>query len=274
MRTETEAKLRVLSLGWGVQSFTLAAMSALGELPKLDLIIHADTSYERSHTYEFASRWLPWIVQHGLSVSIASSRTTRNPLRLGTKVNIPAYLVNKRGEVSRINRQCTGRWKIEVVRDIINQELAQRGLRKTPGVVEQWLGISWDEASRAKNSKVKYITIRHPFLERETRMRRGDCVNWLLKHGLEVPGKSSCYHCPFRSKAEWEEMKRVGGSDWTNAIAFDRSIRDKSTKYKSLFVHRSARPLEEAVLLAEDEGFTQPDLLPGPGCDTAGYCWD
>jgi hypothetical protein len=38
--------MRVLSLGWGVQSFTLAAMSALGDLPLLDYAVHADTGYE------------------------------------------------------------------------------------------------------------------------------------------------------------------------------------------------------------------------------------
>lgn len=48
-----------ISLGWGVQSFTLAAMSALGELPAVDVAIHADTTHEASGTYAFAARWTP-----------------------------------------------------------------------------------------------------------------------------------------------------------------------------------------------------------------------
>lgn len=266
--------LRVLSLGWGVQSFTLAAMSALGELPKLDLIIHADTTYERQHTYEFAERWQPWLEAHGLTCISACSLTTRNPMLQGSKVNVPAFLVNKEGRIGQINRQCTGRWKIEVIRQIVNQELALRGLKKTPGIVEQWLGISWDEASRAKNSDVQFITIRHPFLEKETRMRRSDCLKWLENHGLEIPGKSSCYHCAFRSEQQWQELKRAGGNDWNGAVEFDRSIRDKSTKHLGLFIHRSGRPLDEAVTIPEDLGYSQPALMPGPGCDRAGYCWD
>jgi len=47
-----EMTLRVLSLGWGVQSWTLAAMIALKELPPIDYAIHADTTHPR----DFGSR--------------------------------------------------------------------------------------------------------------------------------------------------------------------------------------------------------------------------
>ena len=51
--------MKAISLGWGVQSFTLAAMSALGELEPVDVAIHADTTHESKLTYEFAARWTP-----------------------------------------------------------------------------------------------------------------------------------------------------------------------------------------------------------------------
>ena len=53
-------KYTVLSLGWGVQSFTLAAMAALGEIVKPDVCIHADTTHEFSGTYKFAKEWTPF----------------------------------------------------------------------------------------------------------------------------------------------------------------------------------------------------------------------
>ncbi|KKL22079.1 hypothetical protein LCGC14_2439070, partial [marine sediment metagenome] len=53
--------LRVLSLGWGVQSWTLAAMIALKELPPIDYAIHADTTHEMSNTYALAAKWTPWL---------------------------------------------------------------------------------------------------------------------------------------------------------------------------------------------------------------------
>ena len=48
--------LRVLSLGWGVQSWTLAAMAALGEIEPIDFAIHSDTRHEASGTYAHAEK--------------------------------------------------------------------------------------------------------------------------------------------------------------------------------------------------------------------------
>lgn len=50
--------LRVLSLGAGVQSSTLLLMSELGELPRLDAAIFADTGAEPSYVYA----WLEWLM--------------------------------------------------------------------------------------------------------------------------------------------------------------------------------------------------------------------
>jgi 3'-phosphoadenosine 5'-phosphosulfate sulfotransferase (PAPS reductase)/FAD synthetase len=139
-------ELRVLSLGWGVQSFTLAAMSALGELPKLDVLIHADTSWERQATYEFAAKWQPWLESKGMLVVSASSLSARRPQV--NKTNIMSRLIIEMKEVNpdKLNRQCTGAWKIFIVKQLIRQEMAIRGIKLGSEVVEQWLGISWDEA--------------------------------------------------------------------------------------------------------------------------------
>jgi len=60
--------LKIISLGWGVQSFTLAVMVALGDLEPVDAAIHADTTHEKTATYEFAKRWTPWLEEHGTKV--------------------------------------------------------------------------------------------------------------------------------------------------------------------------------------------------------------
>lgn len=39
--------MRIISLGWGVQSFTLAAMAALDEIEPVDFAVHADTTEEK-----------------------------------------------------------------------------------------------------------------------------------------------------------------------------------------------------------------------------------
>lgn len=60
--------MKIISLGWGIQSFTLAAMSALGDLEKVDYAVHSDTTHERSATYEFAIKWTGWLVEKGIKV--------------------------------------------------------------------------------------------------------------------------------------------------------------------------------------------------------------
>jgi hypothetical protein len=106
-------------------------------------------------------------------------------------------------------------------------------------------------------------------------MKRSDCLNWLKKNGFDIPEKSRCTHCTFQSQKDWEEQKKSAPLDWAQSVSFDKSIRNLSTKPgRQLYLHRSIKPLPQAILLPEDEGYVQPELIVGPGCDTAGYCWD
>ena len=78
-----------LSLGWGTQSFALAAMVALGELPPVDVAIHADTTHERTATYAFAEKWTPWLEARGVRVVTVRAKTT-DPIRTGPSSSLPS----------------------------------------------------------------------------------------------------------------------------------------------------------------------------------------
>ena len=69
-------QIRYLSLGWGVQSFTLAAMMALEALTRVDIVIHADTAHESELTYRFAQKWTPWLGEHGITVVTVQGKRT------------------------------------------------------------------------------------------------------------------------------------------------------------------------------------------------------
>jgi hypothetical protein len=220
-----------LNLGWGVQSFTLAAMVALGELPIIDVAIHADTTHERSATYEFADKWKPWLEALGVKVVIVKADKVM-PINNGYGwPEIPAFAMSNKG--GSIQRQCTGRWKIQPIRRWLQAN-------RNGELIEQWLGISIDEAERMKPSDVKYITHRWPLIEK--RMSRNDCINWLQHHDLEVPVKSSCVFCPFHNKLAWYEMKKENGADWKKAVQVDEAIRNARPPY-DLFVHSERIPL-------------------------------
>jgi len=243
--------MRVISLGWGCQSFALAAMSALGVLPKVDYVIHADTTHEQQSTYEFAKRWTPWLEEHGMKVITVTPNRGTSPLaNEWGGVFIPAYTIGD-GVYGQLRRQCTYEWKVKPIKRWL-----QKHRNKEP--VEMWLGITLDESHRAKQADVKYIHHRWPFLERQfwngRMLRRGDVIRWLVENlGKDaVPGKSACYFCPYHTKAEWRRI--YNSPDWKKAVEFDRAIRKLRPPY-DLFVHRDRVPLEEVDMSSpEDHG--------------------
>ncbi len=246
--------LTVLSLGFGVQSFCLAAMSALGELPLLDYAVHADTGYEMTWTYEFAARWTAWLESRDIKVRTVQARPDRRLLIAREGVQIPAPLVGVRGN-GVLQRRCTDDWKLQPIR---------RFIRANAKTAEMWLGISTDEVERSRVSDVSYITHAYPLLDK--RMNRGDCMAWLERHDLEVPRKSSCYLCPFHRHQDWMTIKHVGNGDWQKAVITDEQIRH-AVKGFTCYLHQSRRPL--ADVCSEDLG-VQLSLIQE---ECMGMCW-
>jgi hypothetical protein len=254
--------MRVISLGWGVQSWTLAAMAALGEI-EADVAIHADTRFEKSETYVFAAYCTPWLEAKGLRVVTVQGDPF---VAKAGETHIPAYTTTAKG--GQLRRQCTNHWKIEPIRRWVSEELKRQGLTKRPGIVESLQGISLDEWQRMKDADVKYIIHRYPLVD--MKMTRNDCVTWLAAHDLPVPPKSACVFCPFQSLNTWRELKRNGGQDWETAVEIDLQIRDVSPP--ALYVHPARKPLAEAVTIPEDSGLSQATMFDGDGCES-GYCF-
>ncbi len=106
--------IRVLSLGWGVQSFTIAAMVALGEIEPVDFAVHSDTGYETVDTYQFAERWTNWLEERGVKVVVVKP-ISNNIVENGGRVYIPVYTESESAR-GMLRRQCTDEWKIRPVR--------------------------------------------------------------------------------------------------------------------------------------------------------------
>ena len=273
-------ELTYISLGWGVQSWTIAAMVALGDLPPIDLAIHSDTGHEAAGTYAHAEKWTPWLTEHGIQV-VTVKPENNSIIRedWGKKsgspsIQIPAFTLTHPSEDNagganakegQIGRQCTREWKITPIRRHLRSILGPGRLK--PGSLVCWQGISLDEWSRMRDSDVGYIQNVYPLVDR--RMTRLDCVKWLQQHNLDVPQKSACVFCPFHKKSEWRQLKQQGGSDWDHAMDVDQAIRKKRDTM-DIFIHPSRLPLEEAVRIPEDLGAQQLELdLP---CD-GGVCF-
>ena len=254
---------RVISLGWGTQSFGLAAMSALGDLPPVNAAVFADTGHERLGTYGFARRWTPWLEEHGVRVVTVKAEKQTEPIETTAagegKVMIPAFSLGAKGR-GVITRQCTNHWKIRPIRRWLQ---ANRG----HDLVELWMGITTDEAGRIKPADVQYIQNRWPFIERD--MSRAGVAQWLTEHGLEVPPRSACVFCPFQSKKDWQDLRANAPVDWRTAVAVDDRVRAQRPP-DELYLHSTRVPLPMVKLgRPQDAGQLEMDLFDN---ECAGVC--
>ncbi len=243
--------LRILSLGAGVQSSTMALMAAHGEItPMPDAAIFADTGWEPQHTYDH----LDWLMSSNVlpfPVYRPSKGNLRDDLNKGGGFTAVPFF-SESGGIGR--RQCTKEYKLYPIRDQAKKLLNwPEGKRIPKGAIEMWIGISTDEATRMKPSQVGYIVNRWPLID--ARMSRVDCYRWLERHDYEVPPKSSCIGCPYHSDAHWRDMRDNQPKEWADAVEMDAKIRDGGTSSAAQFMHRSLKPMDEVDLSTpEDHG--------------------
>ncbi|HND51985.1 MAG TPA: hypothetical protein PLV92_06295, partial [Pirellulaceae bacterium] len=202
--------MKILSLGAGVQSTTLALLAARRELDSVpDAAIFADTGWEPQRVYDYLD-WLearlPFPVYRVSAGNLKADLIARGSARGGRFIAVPFFLKHPNGKPGIGRRQCTSHYKIEPIRRKIRELLGYGPRARIPaGSVEKWIGISVDEAIRATPAKVKFETNRFPLLE--LRMSRRDCVAWLEARQYPVPPKSSCIGCPFHSDAMWRDIR-------------------------------------------------------------------
>ncbi len=169
----------------------------------------------------------------------------------GRWASLPLFTKNANGSVGKLKRQCTKEYKLEPIRRQVSRILGEHGLKKTPGIVEQWIGISRDEMSRMRQSDVRYITNRYPLVF-ELAFTRRDCVAWLEANDFQVPEKSACKFCPFRSNAEWRKM-RDEPDEWLQIVQIDKVIRETGGIRGATYLHRDCKPIDDVDLSSPEE---------------------
>lgn len=237
-------RLRVLSLGAGVQSTTLALMAAHSEIEPPDCAIFADTGWEPKAVYEHLGKLrdaLPFpvhIVERAniRSEILAACAGERSSVQ---RANPPFYTMAPDGSKGLLLRGCTLSYKIEPIQKKLRELLRTNARRIPNGAVELWLGISTDEVSRVKPDSKPWISRRYPLLDR--RMSRADCRAWLKRAGWSAP-KSACIGCPYRSDELWRALTP---DEMQDAIEVDTAIRTRWPNLRGqAFLHRSATPLD------------------------------
>jgi len=257
--------IHIVSLGAGVQSSTMALMFAEGELePMPDGAIFADTGAEPQYVY----KWLDWLEeqlpfpvhrvmwQEGLTENIKAS------IAGGRFAGAPFYTESDGKREGQLRRQCTREFKVQPItrklRELVGLKKGQRS-KKGEILVTQYLGISYDELIRMKDSHSPWIKHEFPLVDR--RIRRQDCLDWMKARGYPEPGRSACTFCPYHSEKEWYDLKTNHPDDFAEAVEIDQMIRDgvRGTTQK-LYLHRKLIPIKE-VRFDTAEAVGQQDMF-------------
>jgi hypothetical protein len=259
----------VISLGAGVQSSTMALMAAVGEIkPMPDAAIFADTQAEPESVY----KWLDWlekqlpfpvyrVTKGNLGEVAATVRISRHG-NAYTEGAIPAFIISDEGKTGLLMRQCTSKFKIE----IIEREI--RRLRRADQEICQWIGISVDEAHRMKPCRLSYVTNIWPLIN--IGMTRSDCLDWMERQGFPRPPRSACIFCPFHNDAEWLDLKENQPKEFERAVIFEKQFQIAVSHTKKLggktFLHRSLVPLDQVDFKAD------PNRVNNFGNECEGVC--
>lgn len=237
---------RYLSLGAGVQSSRLALGIEHGDFAPVECAIFADTGDEPKSVYD----WLNWLE---MQLSYPIVRVATGKLSLAAKAvrvsakggylkpTLPVFF-DRDGKWGKGARHCTVDFKIvPILRAIANM----RGNEK----VEQYIGISIDEADRATTVPPKpYIKNVYPLLDANE--SRQDCDDWMIAHGYPKAPRSACVYCPFHSDDEWNRLKTQEPKEFAKAVQFEKDYQTACSKTRldgTPFLHDSRTPLESVI---------------------------
>lgn len=244
-----DVDLRVISLGAGVQSSTLALMAAQGLVkPMPDAGIFADTQWEPLEVY----RWLWYLTkQLPFPVYVVTHGDLRTKIERGAKrkefLPVPFHTDSGIGR-----RQCTREYKLAPITKQIRTLLGLRPRQRVGNrTAEVWVGISKDEFQRMKPSRWEWIQNRWPLIEAD--MTREDCKEWMRAEGYPEPPRSACLACPYKSNGDWRQTLQ-DSTYRKEVITLDRLLRKRGE-----YLHYSRKPLEQVDLDDPDDELSRFD---------------
>lgn len=240
---------RFMSFGGGVQSTAMLLLALRREIgPMPDAFIFADTGWEQRSTLNHVDWCEAQIrrVTNAPLIRVSGGNIRDDQLskaRADGKrfVSIPYFLSGD--GIGR--RQCTKEYKlrpiIQAQRDFIGLTRGEQARRRSV-MAEVWIGISADEATRAKASWLSWQVNRFPLIE--AGLSRNECRALLDRAGWPQPVKSACIGCPFRDDHAWAAMEP---DEFEDACQIDDQIRDAPGMRRQQFTHRSRLPLREVT---------------------------
>jgi len=192
----------ILSYGAGVNSTALLFLLLDLEYP-LDDVVFADTCAELPETYKYLRKVEKFCKKEGIKFIIVKNKESIYEWYYRHK-KIPIWKT----------RSCTDLFKIRPMRRYFKSEY--KGEK-----IVLYMGISYEEKWRVKESNVKYVVNKFPLVEQK--IDREKCKEIILSHGFEIPEKSGCFFCPFQPEWRWLHLKKKHPELFEKAIRLEEN---------------------------------------------------
>lgn len=260
----------VLSLGAGVQSSALAMMYAEKQLtPMPDFAVFADTQGEPEKVYA----WLDWLekqlpfdvfrISKGNlaeeAIRVRTSKITGKKYIGGS--TIPVFLFKNGERKGFLPRGCTTDFKIKPVRTFLRRKCKIKN-KEVDVKINLMMGISTDEATRMKPSRVAWI--KHTFPLIENNLSRTDCLNWFKEKKLDLPPKSACIFCPYHSIKFWKDMKKNTPEEFKKAVEYEKRVKaayNATDEFKDAIYDVSIHQNNNLENFAQEKDHEQLDMF-------------
>jgi len=236
----------ILSYGGGVNSSALF-FYLLNVGAPLDAVVFADTQEETERTYDAVRRMEEICKQRGIMFATVSAGSLYD------------YYEKKRCVMSVQKRDCTTKFKVAPIRKFLRQKY---GKKET---FTMNIGITYDEATRMKDSNVKYITNSYPFCD--ARISRRGNLDILREEGFTAV-KSGCKGCIYTKKVEWLKMAIENPKEFKRHLHLDMNNRG----YPKVTLSPNY-PLEDIARAAKGQQSLSSYANVEPSCDAAGWCF-
>lgn len=225
--------MRYLAYGAGTDSTGILAgwlERGLQESEPIDLIVFADTGNERPHTYEFLETHLrPWLAKHGfpdLSIVRKGGRQETLEENCLRKQMLPSLAYGLKG--------CSHKFKVEPQEAFANKHPGCREAWKRGELVEKLIGYEFREERRWRRAKREDDKYEYRFPLVEWQWNRPEAQAAILRVGLPLPGKSSCFFCPASTLPELEQLRSEYPVLFHRALALEDNALPNLTSVKGL----------------------------------------
>lgn len=251
--------MKILSCGAGMQSTALALMSCENAkagkpnypaVPVYDAVIFCDLGFEPPWVMQQAEFIRCACEQAGIFFKIIESPLYQDFIKnYGERrtISIPWWTLDNNGHKSKMPRNCTIDYKVQMVSKYVRWELlgyhkGQRLRNEDKKAHEMHMGFSFEEKKRCKESSNPMLVNKFPLVEMG--WTRADSYAYIRDTwGLETKA-SACTFCPFHRNYFYQYLKENEPEQYNQLMKLDELLQNKLPKppmKSSLYISRNRK---------------------------------